>query len=87
VNGQNIVQVFPNPIQNQFYIYLRNFAAGTTAFIRLFNSAGQSVYSRKIAISNGSEFIDAQVQHLAKGTYILQVKTGNGIKVVKKVVK
>src|SRR6266496_35057 len=36
VNGQNIVQVFPNPIQNQFYIYLRNLPTAT-ASINLYN--------------------------------------------------
>ncbi len=86
VNGQNIVQVFPNPIQNQFYIYLRNFPTAT-ASINLYNSVGQLVYSRKIDIPNGSEFTEVPAQHLAKGVYILKIKTDNGIKVVKKLVK
>ncbi len=86
VNGQNIVQVFPNPIQNQFYIYLRNFPTAT-ASINLYNSVGQLVYSRKIDIPNGSEFTEVPAQHLAKGVHILKIKTDNGIKVVKKLVK
>ena len=86
VSGQNIVQVYPNPFQSQFYVYLRNFSV-TTAFINLYNSSGQLVYSRTIAIPGGSEFAEIPAQGLARGVYILEVRTADGIKVSKKLVK
>ena len=86
VSGQNVLQVYPNPFQNQFYIYLRNFSA-STAFINLYNSIGQLVVSKKLALMNGSEFTDMTAQHLAAGIYTVSVETENGLKVSKKVLK
>jgi aminopeptidase N len=86
VNGENIVQVYPNPVQSQLYVYLSNFSA-TGATIGLHNSIGQLVYSQKLTLQNGSEFTEIPTQYLAKGIYFLQVKTDNGIKVAKKLVK
>jgi aminopeptidase N len=86
VSGQNIIQVFPNPVREQFYVYLRNFPV-TGGFINLFNAAGQKVYSKRINIQNGSEFLEIQSMHLASGIYMLQVQTDNGVKVTKKLVK
>jgi aminopeptidase N len=85
-SGQNIVQVFPNPIQNQFYIYLRNFSS-SNASIALYNTAGQMVYSRKIVLYSGSQFIEVPSQYLAGGIYTLQVRTDNGVKITRKLLK
>ena len=86
VNGQNIVQVFPNPIQSQFYVYLRNFSSSNASII-LYNAAGQQVHSAKIPISNGSGFTEITPQYLAPGEYIINVVTDNGLKFVKKLLK
>jgi aminopeptidase N len=86
VNGQNIVQVFPNPIQNQFYVYLRNFSSSNASII-LYNAAGQQIHSAKISISNGSGFTEITPQYLAPGEYIITVVTDNGQKFVKKLLK
>ncbi|MBL0273304.1 MAG: T9SS type A sorting domain-containing protein [Chitinophagaceae bacterium] len=86
VNGQNLVQVFPNPIQNQFYVYLRNFSSSNARII-LYNAIGQKIYSGKISISNGSGFTDISSQHLPRGAYIINVVTDNGVHVVKKLLK
>jgi len=86
VSGQNVLQVYPNPFQNQFYVYLRNFSA-STAFINLYNSIGQLVASKKLALVNGSEFTEMTSQHLAAGVYTVKVEAENGFKVSKKVLK
>lgn len=86
VNGQNIVQVFPNPIQSQFFVYLRNFSS-SNAMIVLYNALGQMVYSAKIAISNGSGFTDVPSQRFAPGEYTVKVVTDNGVNFVKKLLK
>ena len=86
VNGQNVVQVFPNPVKNQFYIYLRNFTS-TGATINLFNAIGQLVYTRSITLSNGSDYLEISSKNLAAGEYNLQIKTTNGFKYVKKLIR
>ena len=83
---QNSVQVFPNPIQKQFYIYLSNFKL-PTATINLFNAIGQLVYTNKVTLVNGSEYLQIPSQHLPAGKYYLHIKSGNNFKYVKKLIK
>ena len=86
VNGQNIVQVYPNPVKDQFYIYLRNFSS-SSAVITLYNTAGQLIYKKNVTLINGSEFIEIPSAYLAAGEYLLSIVAGKDIKVVKKILK
>jgi aminopeptidase N len=83
---QNVVQVFPNPIQSQFYIYLKNFTA-TAVAINLFTATGQLVYTKNATLINGSEYLEIASQHLPAGAYNLQIKSSNGFNYVKKLLK
>ena len=83
--GQNIIQVFPNPVGDHFYIYMRKMVS-TTANINLYNAAGQLVYTKNINLINGSEYIEVPSQHLPAGAYFLRIKTGD-FKFVKKLVR
>ncbi len=85
-SGQNRIDVFPNPIQNGFYVYMRNLAA-TTATIVLYNSAGQRVYTRDVSLVGGNEYIQVPTHNLASGVYTVQVRAGKDIKVTKKLLK
>jgi aminopeptidase N len=82
---QNTVQVFPNPIQSQFAVYLRNMAA-PSATINLYNAAGQLLSSQKINLVSGSQYVDVPSQHLPSGVYTLRVTTDN-FKYTKKLLK
>jgi hypothetical protein len=84
-SGQNIIQVFPNPVGNHFYIYMRKMAA-STANINLYNAAGQLVYTKNINLVNGSEYIEVPSQNLSKGVYFLRINAGD-FKFVKKLLK
>lgn len=84
--GPNTIQVFPNPVQDRFYISLRNMAS-TTANINLYNAAGQLVYSRNIVLINGNEYIEVPSRQLASGTYILRINADNGFKFIKKLIR
>ncbi len=86
ISGQNVVQIFPNPIKNQFYIYLRNFTS-STATVKLYNAIGQLVYTKNITLVNGSEYLDVPSQHLPAGEYNLQIISGNNFKYLKKLIK
>lgn len=83
--GQNIIQVFPNPIQDRFTIYMHKMAA-STANINLYNAAGQLVYTKNIALLNGSEYVEVPSQTLAKGMYFLRINASD-FKFVKKLLK
>jgi aminopeptidase N len=82
----HVVQIFPNPVKDYFYVYLRNFP-NTAGFINLFNAAGQKVYAKRFIIQNGSEFMEVPSQQLASGVYVLHVQTENGVKAVRRLVK
>ncbi len=86
VSGQNVVQVFPNPIRDQFYIYLKNFST-PAATVNLFNAAGQLLFSKKLALVNGGEYVEIPSKHLPAGEYNLQIKNSTGFKYVKKLLK
>lgn len=86
VNGQNVIQVYPSPVQNQFSVYLRNFVSAS-AVITLFNAGGQRLYTKNITLVNGSEYIEIPSKHLPYGTYLLQITAGNNFKYVKKLLR
>ena len=83
--GQNIIQVFPNPIQDRFTIYMHKLTAAT-ANINLYNAAGQLVYTKNVTLLNGSEYIQVPSQNLAKGIYFLRINSGD-FKFVKKLLR
>ena len=84
-SGQNIIQVFPNPIKDQFYIYFRKMVA-SSATINLYNAVGQLVYTRQVNMVNGSEYIQVPSQNLPAGTYFLRINAGD-FKFVKKLLR
>ena len=83
--GQNIIQVFPNPVGDHFYIYMRKMMSAT-ANINLYNAAGQLVYTKNINLINGSEYIEVPSQNLPAGAYFLRINAGD-FKFVKKLVR
>jgi len=83
--GQNIIQIFPNPVGDHFYIYLRKMVTNN-ATINLYNAAGQRVYSRAVNLINGSEYLEIPSQYLPKGVYFLKIEAGD-FKFVKKLLR
>ncbi|HEX2683709.1 MAG TPA: M1 family aminopeptidase [Ferruginibacter sp.] len=83
--GQNIIQVFPNPVQDHLYIFLRKMNAGP-AFINLYNSTGQLVFTKQVNLINGAEYVDVPARFLSKGAYFLKITAGD-FKFVKKLIK
>jgi aminopeptidase N len=86
VSGQNVVQVFPNPIKDKFAVYLRNFTS-FNATLNLFDAAGRLVYTKKVPLVNGTEYLEIPSQYLSPGIYHLQVKGDDGFKHVKELLK
>ncbi|HUZ61593.1 MAG TPA: M1 family aminopeptidase [Hanamia sp.] len=85
VNGNNVIQVFPNPVINNFYLYLRNFNS-TEVHIKIFDSRGRLMLKRDLPISN-SLFYELNVETFSSGIYFIKIQTDNGVKFVKKILK
>jgi aminopeptidase N len=83
--GQNVITVFPNPVQQQLFVYLQNYPAQNVNIL-LYNSAGQRIYKRSLSV-NGSHFMDVPFSHLSKGIYILKIASGKDIIFVQKLLK
>ncbi len=81
----NIVQIFPNPVQDRFFIYLQNFTY-PEAKIGLYNALGQLMYSIKIKVYN-TYFQEIKTAKLAPGSYFLSIKNGGKVILVKKLIK
>jgi len=78
VAGGNVLQVFPNPIGSQFYIYLRNFSVPIVA-LSIYNSVGQLVFKNMLPLTNGNQFISIPSNRWAPGIYQLVIRDGNKV--------
>jgi aminopeptidase N len=83
--GPNVFQVFPNPVQDKLFVYIRNYSL-PAANILVYNSAGQLVYKNRVLVA-GSQFSEIQFETFARGIYFIRIGSGNDIKFVKKIVK
>ena len=84
-SGQNIVQVFPNPVQERLYVYIRNYTPPLVS-VELFNSSSQLLYKKVLAV-NGSLFTEIPFSNFSKGVYYIKVSWGTDVRFVKKIVK
>ena len=84
--GQNIVQVFPNPIKDQFFFYLQNFTY-PDAKIDLYNATGQLMYTNQITIYNNSYFQEIETAKFARGNYFIKIQSANKVIFAKKLIK
>ena len=84
INGENIVQEFPNPFANSFNVYLRNFTQQNGS-IKIFNAQGQMLFQKNITI-NSSLFTEVNTQSFSRGVYLLKIEAGE-VKFVKKILK
>ncbi|MEP6950718.1 MAG: M1 family aminopeptidase [Ginsengibacter sp.] len=85
INGENIVQIFPNPFTNSFNVYLRNFTQQNGA-LKIFNTQGQLLF-RKNIMASGSFFTEVNTQSFPPGMYVLKIEAGNEVKFTKKILK
>ena len=81
----NTIQVFPNPVQDQLYLYIRNYSL-PNASVSIYNATGQLVYRKNLTV-NGSAFEEIPFQKFSRGMYIIKVQSGSDVKFIKKLVK
>ncbi len=82
----NTVTVYPNPVGNGFSILLRNFQQGTLS-LALYNSIGQLLWHQQSADFSGSDIIQVGTEKLPAGVYWLSIRSGNNVKLVRKLMK
>jgi aminopeptidase N len=85
INAGSSITVFPNPVQGQVYVYLRNFTY-PNATINLYNAIGQLMYRKAFAV-NGSEFLQVPTDRLARGGYVIKIIADGKSIFVKKILK
>ncbi len=83
--GNGVAEVFPNPATGPLTVYLHDFNAAD-ASLRIFNAAGQVMYSRKITLVNGAEYFQIPTATWARGQYSLQFFVGDE-KITRQVIK
>ncbi len=81
----NMVTVYPNPVQSQFSVYLRNFV-GQNAKVFIYNLQGQRVYANTVSFVNKSQILEIPSAEWSSGVYTLTVEA-NGFNFVKKLIK
>lgn len=70
-------QLFPNPTVDQFQITLPTTLENQIVIVSIFDSTGKLVAIRNYA--REEEIIRGSVKHLAKGNYILQLTSEDGL--------
>jgi hypothetical protein len=82
----NTVVVYPNPMQTQLTIYLKNFQTGNLSMV-LYNTKGQLLWKDEIPNFNGSNLLTVPVSVLPGGVYWLSIRSGKDIRIIKKLLK
>ncbi len=85
VQGENIVQVFPNPVTDFINIYLQS-VTEPIANVKIYDVRGRVIYKTSLTL-NGSLFTKINTAQFARGVYILKIEAGNSIKFAKKILK
>jgi hypothetical protein len=86
LSDPNSVTLFPNPVQTQLTVYLKNFQSGNLSLV-LYNTKGQLLWQKQMNNFSGSDFIIIPTANLPRGMYWLSIRDNKDLKLVKKVLK
>ncbi len=76
----------PNPSQGNFVVWLKNYQSTNTVELKLYNHMGQLVKTINTDNILNNQF-DVSTTDLAKGMYIVEVKSGNEVSKTKVIVE
>jgi aminopeptidase N len=85
LNPENFVKIYPNPIGDQFSVYLRNFSSAETT-LSIYTMQGKLIQKELPVLVEKSGVAVINSQQWAKGTYILKISSG-GVKQSFKLIK
>ena len=83
---ENEVLIYPNPVRNTLYIYLKNNEANHAA-IKLFDATGKLVLQNDLRFAGLAAYKEIDLKKFPTGTYFLHLQTDKQLKVVKKILK
>lgn len=87
LNGEMLaVKVFPNPMYNEVNLAFESNET-FTAQVVVSDLMGRRISSKMIDILNGANQVNVDVNNLARGIYLIQLRNSNGILFTEKVVK
>jgi hypothetical protein len=84
--GSDNVVVFPNPIQDEFSVLLKNMTEGVL-HLSLYNSSGQLVWRQRFGNFNGSDLYLVPSANFAPGIYVLRVNKDDDPEIIRKIIK
>jgi aminopeptidase N len=82
----NEIKIFPNPSEGQLFVSLVN-PTDSKLYLNMYNAIGQLVYRRDMETNGRDELIEVPMTNLARGTYMLEVRSEKNIKLVRKIVR
>lgn len=85
LNPENYVKVYPNPIGNEFSVYLRNFSSPETT-LSIYNMQGKLMQKERPILVERAGAVVVDSQQWPSGVYLLKVNS-NGVKQSFKLVK
>ncbi|MEO6681566.1 MAG: M1 family aminopeptidase [Ginsengibacter sp.] len=83
---KNQTLIYPNPVLNSAFIYLKNNLA-ETAVLRILDATGKLVFKDEIRFAGMAAFKEINMQKFPKGIYFIHLETNKGLKEVRKIVK
>jgi hypothetical protein len=84
-NPENFVKIYPNPIGDQFSVYLRNFSSAET-ILSIYTTQGKLIQKERAVLVERSGVALINSQQWPRGTYILKISSG-GVKQSFKLIK
>ncbi len=82
-----VIKIFPNPVNDQLFIYLTTRKQLNNAFVKIINSLGQEIDYQLVEKNIGGQQIHFDVSKYPAGLYWIQLQEGNNINSWKVVVK
>ena len=85
LNPENFVKIYPNPIGDQFSVYLRNFSSAETT-LSIYTMQGKLIQKERPVLVDRSGVAVINSQQWPQGTYVLKISSG-GVKQSFKLIK
>lgn len=80
------MQLYPNPATNNVHVAIVS-AETSNATLAIYNLVGQMVYSENVALTEGNNMMEVNINSLNAGIYMVNVKTAKGTSTQKLIVR
>ncbi len=84
-SGNGRADIYPNPVTDPLTVFFHDYNVPELS-VKIFNAAGQTMYSKKITLYNGAEYLRIANSSWAKGVYTVVIVAGVN-KTVQQIIK